>query len=81
MKRTPIIEQLTCKSICGKLYRSDKQLFHDCLKCVYFLYKLLNCLQTTMRVRAHADDVNAVCYAEDSPNIIVTGSDDSLIKV
>ena len=39
------------------------------------------CLQTTMRVRAHADDVNAVCYAEDSPNIIVTGSDDSLIKV
>ena len=38
-------------------------------------------LQTTMRVRAHADDVNAVCYAEDSPNIIVTGSDDSLIKV
>ncbi|DBB09677.1 TPA: hypothetical protein ACH3X3_001323 [Trebouxia sp. C0006] len=37
--------------------------------------------KTTMRVRAHADDVNAVCYAEDSPNIIVTGSDDSLIKV
>ena len=38
-------------------------------------------MQTTMRVKAHADDVNAVCYAEDSPNIIVTGSDDSLIKV
>ena len=38
-------------------------------------------LQTTMRIRAHADDVNAVCYAEDSPNILVTGSDDSLIKV
>lgn len=33
------------------------------------------------RVQGHRDDVNAVTYADTSPNIIVTGSDDSLIKV
>ena len=38
-------------------------------------------MQTTTRIQAHTDDVNAVCYGEDSPNIIVTGSDDALIKV
>ena len=38
-------------------------------------------MQTTLRVEAHNDDVNAVCFGEDSPNIIVTGSDDHLIKV
>ncbi|KAL3157892.1 hypothetical protein ABBQ32_012303 [Trebouxia sp. C0010 RCD-2024] len=37
--------------------------------------------RTSMRIQAHKDDVNAVCFAEDSPNIIVTGSDDHLIKV
>ena len=39
------------------------------------------CVQTTTRIQAHTDDVNAVCYGEDTPNIIVTGSDDALIKV
>lgn len=38
-------------------------------------------LQTTLRVGAHTDDVNAVTYADDTPNIIVTGSDDALVKV
>lgn len=37
--------------------------------------------QTSLRIEAHKDDVNAVCFGEDSPNIIVTGSDDHLIKV
>ena len=38
-------------------------------------------VQTSLRIEAHKDDVNAVCFGEDSPNIIVTGSDDHLIKV
>lgn len=38
-------------------------------------------VQTSLRIGAHKDDVNAVCFGEDSPNIIVTGSDDRLIKV
>ena len=48
-----------------------------------FHYKFMAPLvmQTTLRVEAHNDDVNAVCFGEDSPNIIVTGSDDHLIKV
>ncbi|KAL4424371.1 hypothetical protein ABPG75_001672 [Micractinium tetrahymenae] len=34
------------------------------------------------QVQGHQDDVNAVAYAErDSPNIIFSGSDDSLVKV
>lgn len=38
-------------------------------------------MQTTLRVKAHQDDVNAVTFADDSPNVIVSGSDDALIKV
>ncbi len=30
---------------------------------------------------AHNDDVNAVCFLDDSPNLIASGSDDHLIKV
>ena len=32
-------------------------------------------------MQGHDDDVNAVTYADDSPNIIVSGSDDTSIKV
>ncbi|KAG2491232.1 hypothetical protein HYH03_010440 [Edaphochlamys debaryana] len=33
------------------------------------------------RAEGHEDDVNAVTYADSSPNVIVSGSDDSLVKV
>lgn len=37
--------------------------------------------RTVVRVRGHADDVNAVAYADDdSGNLILTGSDDAEIK-
>jgi WD repeat-containing protein 23 len=32
-------------------------------------------------VYAHDNDVNTVCFADDAANIILTGSDDALIKV
>ena len=38
-------------------------------------------MQTLFQVRAHQDDTNAVAYLDDSANLIVSGSDDSLIKV
>ena len=38
--------------------------------------------RTVVRVRGHGDDVNAVAYADPaSPNVILTGSDDHLVKV
>jgi len=37
--------------------------------------------RTTVRVRAHKDDVNAVTYADASGTLIFTGSDDHLVKV
>jgi len=33
------------------------------------------------RIRAHNDDVNSVCFAEDDGHVIVSGSDDNLIKI
>jgi len=35
----------------------------------------------TARVTGHRDDVNAVTYLDETPHLIVSGSDDSLIKV
>lgn len=37
--------------------------------------------KTTVSVQGHADDVNAVAFLDDSPNVFVSGSDDALIKV
>lgn len=37
--------------------------------------------QVVLAVRGHADDVNAVCFADQSTNVLFSGSDDSLIKV
>ena len=38
-------------------------------------------MQTTLRIRGHDDDVNAVAFLDDSSNLIASGSDDTLIKV
>eukprot|EP00898_Chlorokybus_atmophyticus_P005696 jgi/Chlat1/6127/Chrsp409S05660 len=35
----------------------------------------------TLRVHAHRDDINSVCFADSNPNIVYSGSDDCLIKV
>lgn len=37
--------------------------------------------QSVLRIPGHEDDVNAVAFMEASPNIIASGSDDTLIKV
>ena len=52
-----------------------------CLLLCLQVHWCLLVVQTSLRIEAHKDDVNAVCFGEDSPNIIVTGSDDHLIKV
>ena len=33
-----------------------------------------------VRAHAHGDDVNAVAYADDAGNLILSGSDDTLVK-
>ena len=33
------------------------------------------------RLSGHEDDVNAVAFAEESPHVILSGSDDTLIRV
>lgn len=38
-------------------------------------------VQTTLRIRGHDDDVNAVAFLDDSSNLIASGSDDTLLKV
>ena len=38
-------------------------------------------MQVVAEISAHEDDVNAVAYLDSSPNLILTGSDDDLIKV
>lgn len=38
-------------------------------------------MQTIQQIKAHHDDVNAVTFLDDSSNVIVSGSDDHLIKV
>jgi WD repeat-containing protein 23 len=38
--------------------------------------------QTTLRINAHEDDVNAVAFADDAnSNLLLSGSDDTFIKV
>lgn len=44
--------------------------------------KILQCLpQPTLRIQGHRDDVNAVAWADDSGNLLLSGSDDRLCKV
>lgn len=50
------------------------KLSHTCHDC-------WGCLQTVKKVAAHAMDVNAVAFADGSPNILISGSDDGLCKV
>ena len=38
-------------------------------------------LQCTETIKAHRDDVNAVCFMDDSNQVIASGSDDTLCKV
>lgn len=38
-------------------------------------------LQVSSRIPAHKDDVNAVAWADDSGNVVLSGSDDCLCKV
>ncbi|KAJ3217113.1 hypothetical protein HDU67_008490 [Dinochytrium kinnereticum] len=33
------------------------------------------------RIRGHVDDVNAVCFADDSSNVVISGSDDCFLKI
>ncbi len=37
--------------------------------------------QVSLRIRGHKDDVNAVAWADDSGNLLLSGSDDRLCKV
>lgn len=37
--------------------------------------------QVVLSVKGHANDVNAVCFADQSSNVLFSGSDDCLIKV
>ncbi len=38
--------------------------------------------RTVLRVEGHEDDVNAVCFADESnSNVLLSGSDDGLVKV
>jgi WD40 repeat protein len=34
-----------------------------------------------MHFSGHGDDVNAVAYADDNPNVILSGSDDAIIRI
>ncbi len=38
-------------------------------------------LQVTLQIKGHTDDVNAIAYLDDSNNILISGSDDTLVKV
>lgn len=38
-------------------------------------------MQTTLKVRAHNDDVNAVAFMDDNSNVVFSGSDDTELKV
>ena len=37
--------------------------------------------QVTVQIKGHTDDVNAIAYLDDSNNILISGSDDTLVKV
>jgi len=41
----------------------------------------LNRKERTVRVEAHEDDINSVCYLDGTGNIIVSGSDDQMVKI
>lgn len=45
-----------------------------------YIYDLAAC-KLTLRIPAHEDDVNTVCFADESGNILYSGSDDNLCKV
>ncbi|KAJ3098875.1 hypothetical protein HDU97_003688 [Phlyctochytrium planicorne] len=45
-----------------------------------FVYDLVKDVRVHS-IKGHYDDVNAVCFADDSSNIVVSGSDDSFLKV
>ncbi|KAL8128607.1 hypothetical protein V2J09_017762, partial [Rumex salicifolius] len=45
-----------------------------------YIYDLV-AYKLTLRIPAHEDDVNAVCFADESGNLIYSGSDDNLCKV
>ena len=34
-----------------------------------------------MQIKGHTDDVNAIAYLDDSNNILISGSDDTFVKV
>ncbi|KAK9810228.1 hypothetical protein WJX72_007006 [[Myrmecia] bisecta] len=44
---------------------------------VYDMYKQ----RSTLRIEGHTEDVNAVAFVDDSPNLVVTGADDNMIKL
>ena len=37
--------------------------------------------QSVTSFSGHGDDVNAVAYADDNPNVILSGSDDAFIRI
>ncbi|KAL8171326.1 hypothetical protein V2J09_023130 [Rumex salicifolius] len=45
-----------------------------------YIYDLAE-YKLTLKIPAHEDDVNAVCFADESGNLIYSGSDDNLCKV
>lgn len=47
--------------------------------CLYIYDRESN--QRTLKIDAHDDDVNAVCFADDSSQILYSGGDDGLCKV
>lgn len=49
----------------------------------FFLSSFLDFFELTnsSKIEAHDDDVNTVTYVDDSPNIVISGSDDSLLKM
>lgn len=47
--------------------------------CIYVYDLVAN--KCTLRIVAHEDDVNTVCFADESSNLMYSGSDDSFCKV
>ncbi|XP_073139968.1 LEC14B protein [Henckelia pumila] len=41
----------------------------------------LEAKKVTLRIRAHASDVNTVCFADESGSLLYSGSDDNFVKV
>ena len=49
--------------------------------CRHFLSRDAHSKHVERRIQAHDDDVNAVCYLDESGQVLLSGSDDSLIKI